>query len=98
MQLLSGRTLTIASGSTLNFIDHMNFVIAQNATLNIESGVTCNFGEDAEIIIRSGATVNDASGQCNWSQGACILAESGGLYKNTSSNTFTINNGAFLVA
>jgi len=94
LHLSNGATLTIQSGSTLNLIDHMNFVIDEGTTLIIESGVTCNFGKDAEI--HNFGTFIDNSGQCNWKSGACIIAYDGGVYRNTSSNTFTIDNGAFL--
>jgi len=94
LHLTSGNTLTIESGAIVTFFDHVNFVCDLGATLNIQPGALIDFGTDAEIHCEG--NMNDSNGQFVWSQGACIIAKNGGTYKNSGSNTLTIDNGAFL--
>ncbi len=94
LHLTIGNTLTIQSGAIITLFDHVNFVIDAGATLVIKSGAIISFEGDAEIICEG--MCDDQNGQFSWSPLACILAKDGGVYKNSSSNTLIVDNGAFL--
>lgn len=94
LHLTSGNTLAIESDANVTFLSHVNFVCDAGATLNIQPGADVAFLADAEIHCEG--NTNDSNGQFVWSQGACIIAKNGGIYRNTSSNPLIVDNGAFL--
>gem|GEM_PF-4150071 len=87
---------TIELTGILRIKNAKNLTLKDNTVLVIQPGATVILEDDGEII-EDGGTLDDRNGNFSFSTSSCILVKNEGLYKNSSSNSLTFDNGSFLM-